>query len=238
MQEIDIKGKVILAVGAHPDDLEFGCSATIAKWVSEGATAYYLIVTDGSKGFEDHTLANEELIKTRYREQKQAAKVVGVKKVFFLNFIDGELVNSLVVRKEIVRIIREIKPDVVFTMDPTLVYDEERGFINHPDHRAAAQATLDAVFPFARNSRTFPELLDLGFATHHVKTVLLNNFRKANYFVDVSSTLDKKLAALDCHQSQGDNGDDVDKWVIESAERNGQQAGCKYAEGFVRIDLS
>lgn len=235
---MDIKNKVILAVGAHPDDLEFGCGATVAKWVSEGAIAYYLIVTDGSKGFEDHNLPNEKLTQIRYKEQKAAAKVLGVKKVFFLDFIDGELVNSLDLRKEIVRIIRKTKPDVVFSMDPTLVYDAQRGFINHPDHRAAAQATLDAVFPFARNSRTFPELLDLGYPIHHVKSILLNNNRSANFFVDVTKTIEKKLKALDCHKSQGDDSKDIDKWVMESAKRNGKKAGLKYAEGFIRIDVN
>lgn len=234
---LDKKQKVVLAIGAHPDDLEFGCGATMAKWAAEGATVYYLILTDGSKGYEDHLMPNEELTKTRRMEQEAAAKITGVSKVYFFDYVDGELVNNLEVRKDIVKVIRETKPDVVYSMDPTMVYDEDRGFINHPDHRAAAQATMDAVFPFARNSRTFPELIDLGFPVHKVLCVLLNNFKRANYYVDITETIDKKLAALDCHKSQGDDVKNIDDWVKEQASKNGDKLGVKYAEGFVRINL-
>ena len=234
---IEVKGKVVLAVCAHPDDLEFGCGGTIAKWAKAGASIYYLVVTDGSKGLEDNTVTDEELTRTRRSEQDQAAKILGVKKVFFLDYVDGELVNSLEVRKDIVRVIRQVKPEIVFSLDPTNIYNAERGSINHPDHRAVGQATLDAVFPFARNSRTFPELLEEGLGLHYVKIVLLNNFGKATFYVDISDTLDLKLKALCCHKSQTDDDPKITKYMTQRATENGQKIGVEYAEGFVRIDL-
>lgn len=238
MIQLELKNKVVLAVCAHPDDLEFGCGGAVAKFVDEGATVYYLVITDGSKGLEDHLLPSEELKNIRHREQETAAKVLGVKQVFFLDFIDGELVNTPEVRKAVIRIIRQLKPDIVFSLDPTFIYDEERGYINHPDHRAAGQITLDAVFPFVQNSRTFPELIEEGLHVHHVKTVLLNNWRKANYYVDVTETLGRKIEALACHVSQFDDGPGVRESVMSMAKRNGEKAGVEYAEGFVRIDIN
>jgi len=238
MEELDVKGKTILAVCAHPDDLEFGCAGAVAKFANDGASIYYLVITDGSKGLEDHLMLAEDLKKIRHAEQEAAANVLGVKQVFFLDFTDGELINSLEVRKAVVRVIREVKPAIVFSLDPTLVYDEERGFINHPDHRVAGQITLDAIFPFARNSRTFPEFIEEGLPIHHVKTVLLNNFRKANYYVDVTETLSRKIEALACHVSQFDDGPSIKEFVTKMAQRNGEASGFEYAEGFVRIDVN
>lgn len=229
------KNKIILGISAHADDLDFSASGTIAKWVQEGATVYYLILTDGSKGYEDHTFVSEKLATIRQEEQKKAAEFLGVKHVFFSDFIDGELINGLEVRKVIVRKIRELKPDIVITMDPTFVYDEVSGFINHPDHRAAGQATLDAVFPFARNSRTYPELMDEKLFPHSVGELYLVNFKTANFFVDISETIEKKLASIKAHRSQYNNFADVKKNVVDRIHRAGKLAGYKYAEGFVRI---
>ncbi len=234
----ETKGKVILAVGAHADDIDFGASGSIAKWASEGATIYYLILTDGSKGTEDKTIKHEDLIAMRQKEQKDAAWVLGAKEVFFLNYVDGELENSMAVRRDIVKIIRKVKPDVVICWDPTYVYDAEMGRVNHPDHRMAGQATLDAVFPFSRNSRTFPELLEEGLELHHVKDILLMNVPKATLFVDITDYLDKKLEALKCHDSQFDDYEKVKERVTERAQKLGEKCNAQYAEGFVRITLA
>ncbi len=238
MVDFDPKGKVLLGIAAHPDDLDFGASGTISKWIQQGATGYYLILTDGSKGFEDHTRPAEELVQIRHTEQKAACNVLGVKEVFFLDFVDGELMNTPEVRKEVVKIIRKLKPDIVFANDPTRIYDENRGFINHPDHRAAGQIALDAVFPFARNARSFPELLGEDLAVHNVQEVCLTNPRQPNCFIDIGSTLELKLEALRQHQSQHADPEMIQGFVRNLAKDKGQEAGLEYAESFVRIKIA
>lgn len=234
-----LQPKIILAVGAHPDDIDIGCAGTVAKYISEGAVVYYLVLTDGSKGSEDPKITDQELIRLRRAEQQKAADLLGVKKVFLLDFVDGELENTLALRKEIVKIIRQVKPNIVICWDPTLYYDENRMFINHPDHRIAGEATMDSVYPFARNARTFPELLDEGLAPYVVEELLIINFSKANYFVDVSKTIDIKLKALSCHKSQFSNIQKFEERIKQMSKLLGEKAKPKmsYAEGFVRITL-
>lgn len=235
MDKFDVKNKKILAVGAHADDIDFGCAGSFAKWTKEGAEIYYLILTDGSKGSEDISLKNEVLITMRQEEQKNAAKCLNAKYVYFLSEVDGELTNTLELRKEITKIIRQVKPDIVISWDPSYFYSSEMGFINHPDHRCAGQATLDAVFPFSRNMRSFPELLEEGLTLHKVSEVLLMNRQDADFFVDISDTMDKKIEALSHHKSQFEDFEDVINRVKERAQKMGKRAGLKYAEGFVRI---
>lgn len=231
--------KTILAVGAHPDDIDISCSGTAAKYISEGSEVYYLILTDGSKGSEDPKISNKELAKIRRAEQQKAADMLGVTKVFFLDFVDGELENTPALRKEIIKIIRQIKPAAVLCWDPTLYYDEIRHYVNHPDHRVGGEAVMDSVYPFARNVRTFPELLDAGLEPHVVEELLLINFSKANYFVDISDTINKKITALACHKSQFKNVWQVGAMIRKMNQTAGGKAKpkMKYAEGFVRITL-
>lgn len=229
--------KIILAVGAHPDDIDIGCSGTVAKYISEGVKVYYLVLTDGSKGSEDLTISTKKLIKIRKEEQQKAASLLGVKKVFSLDFVDGELENTPALRKQIVKIIRQIKPTTVICWDPTLYYDETRQFVNHPDHRAAGEATMDSVYPFARNAKTFSELLKEGLEPHVVEELLLFNFSKSNYFVDISKTINKKLKVLSCHKSQFQNIEKFKQRIKEMSKMLGQKARMKYAEAFVRITL-
>lgn len=203
----------------------------------EGATAYYVIITDGTKGSEDMSISNEQLKEIRYSEQQNAAKVLGVKEVFFLNFVDGELENTPEIRHWIVRIIRQLKPDVVICQDPAMLYDETRGYINHPDHRTAGQIVIESVFPFARNSRTFPELLEEGLESHKVSDVLMTTFGKANYFVDISDTIETKLNALACHKSQQDDPAITRAFAKERAQKIGESQGFKFAEGFTKISI-
>lgn len=238
--DFDAKGKTILAVGAHPDDLDFGCAASLARWAKDGADCYYLILTDGSKGYEDHTFPTKKLIKVRRKEQKSAGEILGLKEVLFFDFVDGELENNNALKKEIVKIIRKLKPDAVLTLDPTRVYDAEKGFINHPDHRVCGQATLDAVFPFARNSRTFPDLMNEELGPHIVKDMFLinyTNFDNLNFFVDVTESMDQKGRALKEHKSQHEDQEVYQEFIYDRAEKVGEKAGCKYAEGFIRIKI-
>lgn len=230
--------RIILGVGAHMDDLDFSCSGTIAKWVKEGAQAYYLILTDGSRGQEDLNISSQQLTNTRQAEQRAAAGVLGIKDVFFGDFEDGNLVNNDDVRLFIVRFIRQIQPTTVITWDPTFVYDEKTGSINHPDHRNCGQATLDAVYPYARNSRSYPELLDEGLEIHKVRELLLRNSTKANFYVDITDTFETKLQALRCHISQFEDIESSLARVGARAKETGQEAGFEYAEGFVRIEIT
>lgn len=233
----ELKPKVVLGVAAHPDDLEFGMAGSVAKWVGEGATAYYAILTDGSKGSADRHVSSSDLIKIRRAEQQAAAKVLGVKEVFFFNYEDGCLECNLDVKKDIARVIRQVKPDVVMAMDPTMTYSVARGFVNHPDHRAAGQAALDAVFPLARDHLSFPELLAEGLEPHKTPTMLLVHFDNANYYIDISDYMDTKLKALDEHVSQIPNLTATHELLRGIAAQNGKKCGCRYAEAFVRLDI-
>lgn len=234
--------KVILAVGAHPDDTDFGASGTIAQWINDGDTAYYVLCTDGSKGSSDPHMTHEKLIALRQKEQKEANKVLGVTKCFFLSHPDTELVADQVLKEELVRIIRTIQPDIVMTMDPTYYYSTNSllsgtGMINHTDHRAAALATLDAVFPLARDRLTFHNHELEGLKPHKVKELWLTSFEKIDTMVDITHTMDKKIEALSKHTSQFDDFKLVEERVRNRAMDIGKQKGYTYAENFIRIVL-
>ena len=239
MKTVNNKNRTILAVAAHADDLDFGCSASIAKWTKEGALVYYLILTDGSKGSKDLNIKKEELIQIRKDEQTKAAKSLGVREVFFAGFTDGELTNSYEVKREIVKAIRKLKPYTVITTDPTFVYNSQFGFINHPDHRICGQATLDSIHPFSKNFRSFPDLLEQGLQPHAISEVLLLNFTEGNYIVDITETFDKKIAALRMHKSQTGHIDlkTFRERLEKRANMIGQKINAKYAEAFVKISL-
>jgi LmbE family N-acetylglucosaminyl deacetylase len=231
--------KVILGVAAHPDDLEFGVAGTVAAYVAQGAKAYYFILTDASKGTADRNLTGQKLTEIRRAEQREAAKILGVSDVFFGNYEDGALEVTQDLKRSIVRVIRQVKPDVVLTMDPTFVYSVERGFVNHTDHRVAGLATLDAVYPLARDHLTFPELLtDEGLEPHKVKTVLLTHFDQHNFYVDITATMETKLNALAAHASQIPDMAAAGDMLRGQAAQLGARIGAKYAEAFVRLDLS
>lgn len=234
----DLHPKVILGVAAHPDDLDFMASGTFAKFISEGAHAYYLILTDGGAGSENRAMTSEQLKKIRQREQRNAGKVLGLKDVFFCEFKDGTLQNNLEVKREVVRIIRKVRPDVVISIDPSVLYSAKFGFINHPDHRAAGQAALDAVFPLARDHMSFSELLDEGLEPHKTKTILLMNMNDHNYAVDISKVLDMKFKALGEHVSQVPDLAAVKARFTARAADMGKLYGFSYAETFIRIDIS
>jgi LmbE family N-acetylglucosaminyl deacetylase len=225
----------ILGVGAHPDDLDFSTAGSFAKWAREGHDCYYLICTDGRKGSDDPNMTEERLIEMRKQEQTAAGKILGIKEVFFLGHRDTELVSDLDLKREITAVIRKVKPETVVSLDPTFYYSATRGFVNHTDHRAAGEATLDAIFPLARDRLTFPELEKERLTPHKVKTLLLVNFDKPDFGVDISDTLDLKMAALKAHTSQ--ISEEAIKRSRVMAENTGKMFGFKYGEGFIKLNL-
>lgn len=233
-----LEPQVVLGVAAHPDDLDFGASGAMAKWAASGAKVYYLILTDGSKGSADPGMTPEKLTQIRRTEQKAALQALGGTSVEFLDYPDGHLEVTMDLKKDIVQAIRTHKPDVVVTMDPTTVYAAQRGFINHPDHRAAGQATLDAVFPLARDHMTYPDLHQAGYKPHKTPVILLINFENPNFYVDVSDVVDRKFQVMSAHKSQGFDSANTQSRAAELMANMGRHAGCRYAEAFVRIDIN
>lgn len=194
--------KRVMGIFAHPDDPEFFCGATFAKWASEGAEITFVMATSGDKGSDDPTMTHERLIEIREEEERHAAAVLGVKEVVFLRHPDGELESNLALRRELTRLIRLKKPNVVVTSDPTAFW-YGTGYINHPDHRAIGVATLEAVFPTARDRLNFIELeRDEGLETHKVKYVYVAIPADPTTIIDVTQHIETKIRALREHKSQ------------------------------------
>ena len=232
-----MEGKVLLIIAAHPDDPEFGCGATVAKYIKEGATAYYVICTNGNRGSRANKFDAVELVETRHSEQENAANIIGVSETFFLDHDDGNLTANLEVKEQIVRIIRKLKPDIILTHDPSWFYQVSDGSarINHNDHRQTGIATLDAVYPLSRDLASFPEHAKAGLTPHHIPEVLLFSVQTPDYFVDVSSSWETKVKAVLAHKSQVDDPKQTEKRVEERMKELGKQAGHDYAEGFIRL---
>jgi len=192
----------ILVILAHPDDPEFFCGATLARWAKAGHEISYTLLTCGDKGRNDNNrhIPGDELCALRHTEQRAAADVLGVKDVRFLEREDGTLVPDLDLRREVVRAIRQFKPDVLVTCDPQNLFATYG--LNHPDHRAAGQVTLDAVFPAAGNDLFFPELLAEGWQPHSPKEVWATLTMQPNVVIDVTDTWETKIRALKEHKSQ------------------------------------
>ncbi len=192
----------ILVVLAHPDDPEFFCGATIARWTSAGHKVIYWLLTCGDKGSSVAEMDTRELCSTRHIEQRAAAAALGVEEVNFLDYPDGLLTPDLKLRREITRIIRLVKPDVLVTCDPKTLYVGDNR-INHPDHRAAGQAALDAVFPAAGNPLYYPELIEEeSLQPHSVREVWISLTLDPNIRLDVTDMWERKLRALYEHKSQ------------------------------------
>lgn len=192
----------ILVVLAHPDDPEFFCGATLARWSQAGHEISYYLLTCGDKGRNDFNrhIPGHELCALRHVEERAAAAILGVKEVHFLDRDDGYLVPDLALRREVTRIIRQFKPDVLVTCDPQNLYTPFG--LNHPDHRAAGQVVLDAVFPAAGNELFFPDLLSEGWQPHTPKEVWASLTSQPNVTMDVTATWDIKIRALKEHASQ------------------------------------
>ena len=190
-----------MVIAAHPDDAEFGPAGTAAAWIDAGSVGWLVCCTSGDQGGEDPTADPFALAAVRETEQRAAAAVIGYAGVTFLHQPDGALVNDLALREQLVREIRTFRPDAVLATDPeTLIHSD--GGINHTDHRAAGMAALDAVYPAARNPMAFPSLARNGLAAHAVRRVYLFWSNHANAWVDITATLERKLAALAEHRSQ------------------------------------
>lgn len=221
---------------AHADDAEFGSAGTIARWVKQGVEVTYVVVTNGNKGSADPEMTPEALAALREKEQRAACNVLGVKNVVFLGYQDGELVPSLELRRNLTREVRRYKPDVAMVPDPTTWYFGNT-YINHPDHRAVGEAALAAIFPSARDRLTFPELLVEGFEPHKVREVYLSFSMNADTWVDITDTMDTKLAALREHRSQLPDMDEIDKNVRERAIAMAEGREMRYAEAYKKMVL-
>ncbi|GDX30972.1 GlcNAc-PI de-N-acetylase [Actinomycetes bacterium] len=230
--------KRVLAVYAHPDDPEISAGGTLAHWAGEGAQVWVLITTRGEKGTNDPKADLDALAKRRIEETAAASDLLGLSGHFHFDYGDGEIVDDSRLREQIVRMVRTLKPDVVLCPDPTAVFFGD-SYFNHRDHRVTGWATLDAVAPAAGNPHYFPEHLSEEMAVHEVKTVYLSGTLEPNCWIDISKTLEKKIDALFCHQSQlVETGEWFREFLRERAEESGQAAGVPYAEGFRRLNFS
>ncbi len=227
----------VLVVAAHPDDIEFAAAGTIARWVAEGASVRYLLVTRGDKGSDDPDADIGELTALRAREQRAAAAEIGVDGVDFLDEPDGQVEPTLAFRERVTHAIRECRPEIVMTHDPTVLFVNNE-WVNHPDHRAVGQVTVDAVFPTARDPLNFRQHLDAGLGPWKVAELYLWSTNEANQLVDIGATLEAKIAALERHGSQFRSFEDVARWVRRRSEELGERAGYRAAEGFRRVTLA
>jgi LmbE family N-acetylglucosaminyl deacetylase len=233
--------KRVLVIQAHPDDIEFSCAGTVAKWANEGAEVTYCSLTSGDKGSEDMEMTGERLAATREIEQQAACDILGVKALRFLRYKDATLVADLELRLALTRVMRQVKPEVVVSFDPATRYVGQF-YINHPDHIATGEATLAAVFPSVRDRMTFPELLAEGLEPHKVPEVYLYGTSAPDVWVDITDTIEVKLLALKAHASQlgeWDPGEMIHDWARESAAANPNRddATGEYAESFKYFKL-
>jgi LmbE family N-acetylglucosaminyl deacetylase len=215
--------KRILVVMAHPDDCDFGAGGTIAQWTSRGIEVSYCIITNGDQGGEASDFPLEEMAQVRQREQRAAGKELGVDNVTFLNYRDGSLFPSLELRKEIVREIRRAKPDRMVVQSPERNW--ERIFASHPDHLAAGETAIQAVYPDARNPYAFTDLKDAGFEPWRVRELWITGSPQPNHSVDITDTFSKKMAALHAHVSQTAHNQELEEMVRSWGERNAEANG-------------
>jgi len=222
----------ILVVLAHPDDPEFFCGATLAGWARQGHEIVYCLLTCGDKGRNDNNrhLPAEALCAIRHAEQNAAAQALGVAAVTFLNYEDGSLVPDLGLRRDICREIRRHRPDILVTCDPQNLFASYG--LNHPDHRAAGQAALDAVFPAAGNELFFPELLAEGFAPHTPKEIWASLTSQPNVTMDVSADWETKIRALKEHKSQIGDPAQLEERLRSRRAENSSPEAPRYEEKF------
>ena len=214
----------ILAVMAHPDDADFGAAGTIARWTDEGIEVTYCLVTDGDAGGFDRSVARTDIPEIRRTEQRNAAKAVGVEDVRFLGYPDGRLELTLDLRRDISRVIRQVRPQRVLTQSPERNWARIQA--SHPDHLTAGEAALRAIYPDSRNPFAFPELLaDEGLEPWEVAEVWVMAHPSPNHHVDVTNTFDRKIAALRAHVSQTAHMDDLEIWLRERLGQIATEAG-------------
>lgn len=222
-----------LVVFAHPDDGEFGAGGTMAKWAAEGKQVWMCVISNGAMGSNNPDVARDDLIALREREQRAAAEAAGLREPIFLGYEDGYLEDSHEIRRDIIREMRRLKPDVVVGPDPSTFYAEQR-YLNHPDHRAAGLAFSAAVNPGASTTPLYrSELYDKGFEPHALRACLLMATTNPDYYVDISAHMEAKVAALRAHHSQIGNYD-IEERVRQMARATAERGatGFEYAEAF------
>ena len=199
-----INTRRIMGVFAHPDDAAYLAGGALARWANEGANITLVVATSGDKGSADLEMLTSTLVRTRQQEERNAAKVLGIQNVIFLDYLDGELTPNLGLRRDITRLIRLNRPNMIVTLDPTLYWHNQR--YNHSDHRAIGEATLDAIFPAARDHLHFPELAFVeGLPTHKTLTVLIARPSTPTLEIDITDTIENKIKAICEHKSQFDD---------------------------------
>jgi LmbE family N-acetylglucosaminyl deacetylase len=228
--------QVILVILAHPDDPEFFCGATIARWAAAGHQIHYLLFTRGDKGSNDPEMVPERLMGIREEEQRSAADVLGVKTISYLDHQDGYISADLETRKRLVAFIRQVKANIVVTCDPANLFTRD-GHINHPDHRSVGQQVIDAIFPAVGNPLFFPELRADSLEPHQVDELWLSIPHEANTVIDVTDTWDIKLKALSKHVSQIGNSQTFIEKMNKRISLNRINGRLVYEEKFRRIRL-
>lgn len=227
--------KRALVISAHPDDIEFVCAGTVAKWVRAGTEVRYVVATSGDAGTHQRGITREELAKIREAEQRAAARVVGVEEVVFLRYRDGEVTPSLELRRDLVREIRRFRPEIAICYDPTRVF-VSGSYINHPDHRAVGQAAIDALSPTSAMPLSFAEQIEQeGLEPYRVRHILVCSTFQPDTWIDISETIELKIKALREHVSQLDGRRDYEALIRGWAESAGAAAGIPYAEAYMQI---
>ncbi len=225
-----------LVVSPHPDDGDFGCGGTVAKLTQEKNEVQAAIISDGSQGSHVIGMRGKRLITIREKEQKAAAAILGVSAVHFLGEKDGAVQNTARLRKKLVELMRKIRPEAVITYDPFL-FRVDRAGIAHRDHRHTGEAVFDAIYPDVGSTAFFPELVRKGLKPHQVKEIWFFGSREPNHFIDIASTIDQKIKAILCHQSQVEDKANLPQRVKEWAEKASQGKEMKYAEAFRVLQL-
>ena len=226
-----VKQAQVLVVMPHPDDVESRMGGTVARWTREGKDVVYVVCTNGDKGTNDPDMEPQDLARIREQEQLAAAEILGVREVIFLRHPDQSLEDTPEFRKELVRLIRMYRPDIVAAVDS---YGKYR---DHRDHRIALRVTLDAVFPYAGTAHAYPDFLEQRLLPHRVKEVLICGTQDPNYYLDITDTIDIKIAALRCHKSQVGEGPRAAEWMRQWAKTSAEGQDYELGEAFHREEV-
>jgi LmbE family N-acetylglucosaminyl deacetylase len=222
----------VMFVAAHPDDPEFLAGGTVARLAKEGREITYVIVTNGNKGSSDRGVTSDRIAPIRAEEQRRAARVLGVERVEFLGYEDGEVEDTRNLRRDVTREIRRWRPDLIITLNPHRTYDNFPGW--HRDHRTTGRVVLDCVYPLARDHLSFPELLP-EYEPHTVREVYLIQWEQPRLVIDITDTMELKLEAIRCHASQIGDFKTFEARMRNRAAVLGKEKGYAYAEGFDHI---
>ncbi len=224
----------VMVVTPHPDDAEYGAAGTVARWINDGKEVVYVVCTNGDKGITDANMDPEEVARIREEEQMAAANGLGVREVIFLRHPDQGLEDTPEFRKELVRLIRMYRPETLITADPY------RRYVWHRDHRITGQVALDAVFPYARDVLSYPDLIEEGLNPHKVREILFWASEDVNYRSDITKTFPMKLAALRCHKSQVGHipPEELEKRLRQRYKKMAEGEGFQLAEAFHRVEIS